>query len=246
MSPHSSDWLHAFPISSVGLRLSDEKIRVSAGLRLGTMLCTPHVCACNSSVNALGHHGLSCQRSAGRQLRHRLLNDIIWRALGRAGVAANREPQGLIAGSHLRPDGATIILWARGKCAAWDATTPDTFAQSHLASTSQVAGAASASAARLKSNKYAELLQTHIFVPVAIETMGTWNQDGLDWVKEIGRRITRVTRDPRETFFLLQRISVAIQKGNAPSVLGTKPHLGDEETVWGSPPPPCVPHHPFL
>ena len=119
MLQHSGDWLHALPLTAVGLRLSDEEIRIAAGLRLGTMLCTPHTCRCNTLVNALGHHGLSCLYSAGRQLRHRLLNDIIWRALGRAGEAVNREPQGLIAGSPLRPDGATIIPWARGKCVAW-------------------------------------------------------------------------------------------------------------------------------
>src|SRR6267154_1411653 len=71
-----------------------------------------------------------------------------------------------------------------------------------------------------------------------------------DWSSDVCssdlRRITRVTRDPRETCFLLQRISVAIQK-NAASVLGTLPHLVDEKYVWGpSPPPPCVPHPPFL
>ena len=155
-------------------------IRIAAGLRLGSMLCASHSCAYGAYVNTLGHHGLSCRHSAGRQLRHRLLNDIIWRALGRAGVASNREPQGLIPGSPLRPDGATIIPWARGKRVAWDATTPDTLAQSHLASTSLSAGAAAISAARIKTNKYSELTQTHIFVPVAVETLGAWSLDGMD------------------------------------------------------------------
>ena len=34
-SPHSGDWLHAPPISTVGLRLSDEAIRVAVAHRLG-------------------------------------------------------------------------------------------------------------------------------------------------------------------------------------------------------------------
>src|SRR5207245_3067981 len=137
-----------------GLRMSDEEIRIKAGLRLGTTLCSPHTCPCGVQVDARGCHGLSCRRSAGRQLRHRLISDIVWRALIRAGVAATREPQGLIAGSPLRPDGATIIPWARGKCLAWDATTPDTVAQSHLLSSSLRAGAAADSAARSNVPKY--------------------------------------------------------------------------------------------
>ena len=122
MSVHSGDWLHALSITAAGLRMSDEEIEIAAGLRLGSMLCAPHTCACGAPVNALGHHGLSCQHSAGRQFRHRLLNDIIWRALGRAGVAANREPLGLIPGSPLRPDGASIIPWSGAN--GWHGTPP--------------------------------------------------------------------------------------------------------------------------
>jgi len=33
--------------------------------------------------------------------------------------------------------------------------------------------------------------------------------------QELGRRITAVTDDPRETGFLFQRLSVALQRGNA-------------------------------
>src|SRR6267154_2338667 len=177
-APHSGDWLHAFPLTVAGLRLSDEEVRIAAGLRLGTSLCAPHSCPCGSQVNALGHHGLSCQMSAGRQMRHRLINDIIWRALGRAEIASVREPQGLITGSPLRPDGVSLIPWTSGKRVAWDATTPDTLAMSHLANTREAAGAAAAIAARLKSRKYEELSRTHIFVPVAVETLGAWCQEG--------------------------------------------------------------------
>jgi len=231
MAPHSGDWLHALPLTAAGLRMSDEEVRIAAGLRLGSSLCAPHTCRCGILVNALGHHGLSCQMSAGRQMRHRLINDIIWRALGRAQIASNREPQGLIAGSPLRPDGASLIPWANGRRVAWDATTPDTLAGSHLAATSGIAGAAASSAARLKSRKYDELTRTHIFVPVAVETLGAWCQEGLNWMVEIGRRMTRTTGDLRETFFLLQRLSVAVQKGNAASIRGTLPNqiLDDED-----------------
>jgi len=35
-SPHSGDWLHAPPVTAVGLRLSDEVIRVAVAHRLGS------------------------------------------------------------------------------------------------------------------------------------------------------------------------------------------------------------------
>ena len=43
----------------------------------------------------------------------------------------------------------------------------------------------------------------------------------VELVKEIGRRITLVTDDSRETVFLFQRLSIALQRGNAVSFLST-------------------------
>ena len=41
------------------------------------------------------------------------------------------------------------------------------------------------------------------------------------FIGELGKRITMVSGDPREPEFLFQRLSVAIQRGNAISVLVT-------------------------
>ena len=53
--------------------------------------------------------------------------------------------------------------------------------------------------------------------------MGAWNMEGLDFVRELGRRLSEVTGDQQETAFLLQRISMAVQLGNAASVMGSLP-----------------------
>ena len=206
--------------TAVGLRMDNDVIRIAVGIRLGASLCNPHSCSCGTVVDV---HGLSCIRSAGRHLRHSLLNDIVCRALGRAGVAAVREPTGLLVGSGMRPDGATLVPWCRGKCMAWDATTPDTLAASHLQSTRNAAGAAAAHAAALKLQKYSALATTHIVIPLAVETLGVWNDEGLGFVRELGRRTSLITNDPRETSFLFQRLSVAVQRGNAASCLGSLP-----------------------
>ena len=65
---HSGDWLFATPITAIGLRMSNEVIRVAVGMRLGTRLCEPRTCSCGSFVDARGLHGLSCRRSAGRHM----------------------------------------------------------------------------------------------------------------------------------------------------------------------------------
>src|SRR5207248_2900725 len=92
----------------------------------------------------------SYRACAGRSLRHSLVNDIIYRKLIRADVAAVKKPTVLISGSSLRPDGATLIPWGRGKCMVWDVTIADTVAPSHLSSTSSQAGSAASHAAEQK------------------------------------------------------------------------------------------------
>jgi len=66
-STHSGDWLHAAPIVSIGLRLSDEATRIAVAHRLGCRSCESHVCVCDKTVNTRGLHGLVCHRSASRQ-----------------------------------------------------------------------------------------------------------------------------------------------------------------------------------
>lgn len=228
-APHAGDWLNAPPISAVGLRFSNEALRVAVGLRLGATICAPHTCRCTAPVNARGNHGLSCTKSAGRQMRHSLINNIISRALSRAGIAAKREPPGLVTGTNLRLDGATLIPWSRGKFLAWDATCPDTVAQSHITATCITAGAAASHAGHLKHQKYSDLAPSHHFVAVAVETFGPWNQEGSEFIKDLGRRTSTITGDPRESSFLFQRLSAAVQLGNTVSFAGTLPLMDEEE-----------------
>ena len=119
----SGAWLNALPISSLGLRMDDDSIRIAVGLRLGTTLCRPHSCYhCGAEVGHLGTHGLSCLRSEGRHHRHAALNDIIHKALTAAHVPSRLEPTGVFRSDGKRPDGITVVPWKRGKLLVWDAT----------------------------------------------------------------------------------------------------------------------------
>jgi len=58
-------------------------------------------------------------------------------------------------------------------------------------------------------------------LPVTVETAGTWNQSAIQLIQDLGRRITPVTEDTRETVFLFQRLSIALQSVNAVAFLAT-------------------------
>ena len=52
-------------------------------------------------------------------------------------------------------------------------------------------------------------------MPVGIETYGAYGPQGIKLVKQIGRKIKDATGKKLSTFYLLQSISMAIQRGNA-------------------------------
>ena len=199
VSAHTGNWLHAAPISSIGLRLSNEAIHVAVGHRLRTNTCQPHECPCDKQVDARGLHS----SLVGKQLPDS--SGTLTLTLTRS----NQESVGLFRSDGKRQYGATQIPWATGKPLAWDVPAPDTYADSIINSTSITAGAAANHAATVKSAKnYANLTSTHIFVPFVIETSGAWNAQAIDLTQEIGRRTTAVTGDPLETIHLFQRLSI--------------------------------------
>jgi len=220
-APHSGAFLHARPCAALGTRLDGTSLRIVVALRLGAPVCLPHVCICGAAVDSTGRHGLSCRKSAGRLSRHSAVNDLIKRALMSAEVPSRLEPRSLTQHDDRRPDGLSLTPWSGGKCLAWDFTCPDTLAVSHLNAAVTGPGVVATEAERQTRIKYACLTHAYHFVPVAVETLGALGEEASDFVHELGRRIATVTGEKRSTEFLLQRLSVAIQRGNASSVLGT-------------------------
>ena len=220
-SGESGAWLHALPISTMGLRLDDDSLRIAVGLRLGTPLCGSHQCHhCGEEVDVMGRHGLSCRWSKGRHHRHAALNDIIHRALTSAHVPARLEPQGMLRSDGKRPDGVSMVPWRSGKCLVWDVTCVDTFAPSYRSLAVQGPGTVAVRAESLKEEKYFDLLHTHEFAPIAVETSGVFGPRTLAFVKELGRRLGSHTGEEKACTYLIQRMSIAVQRGNAISILG--------------------------
>ena len=101
--------------------------------------------------------------------------------LQRVKIPTHEEPTGLIMQIGKRPDEATLIPCSRGKALACDVTISDTYTASHRQSTALEAARA-AIHAEMKCTKYRELDATHIFVPIAIETSGTWDKQATELI----------------------------------------------------------------
>ena len=224
-SAHASDWLNALPVASLGLKMDNNTFRVALSLRLGAKLFQAHKCVCGLLVDPFGHHGLSCKNAKGTCSRHAHANDIIKRSLATAGVPSIVEPPGLSRGDGKRPDSLTLFPWSGGKSVVWDFTCRDTLAQSYVGETSLEAGKAAEKAEDFKMDLYSNLIRDYTVVPVAGETLGAWGKQGLKFIQEIGSRITMATGKKNATYYLFQSLSMAIQRGNVASILGTSPKI---------------------
>ena len=127
-----SQWLNVVPCKNLGLKLDDQQLRISIGLRLGANISVAHTCHFDKRVERDGVHGLSCTKSAGRFSRHATLNSLIKQTFGSLDLPSMLEPRGLYRTNDKRPDCVTMIPLQMGKQLVWDVTVVDAFAPSRL------------------------------------------------------------------------------------------------------------------
>ena len=211
--PESGVWLNCVPINRVDTFIDNDTLRIGVVLRVGLTVCIPHRCKCGTMVDTFGTHPLSCRFSAGRIPRYSALNDVVRRGLSAAGIPSMLEPSGLDRSDGKRPDGITV--YSRGRCLICDATC----ASSNLIRAALAAGSVADAAEVRKIAKNAELGRRFIFQPVAVETSGAMGKSTIQFFKDVGRRLAVRFQDQRESDFLFQRVSLAILRGIAFSIL---------------------------
>jgi len=71
----------------------------------------------------------------------------------------------------------------------------------------------------------------HIFQPIAVENLGAFSSSSSDFISALGHKISSVSSEERETLFLFQHLSVALQRFSAdcttlscPSTIQTNSH----------------------
>lgn len=219
----SGDWLNAVPSPQLGTLLDPESLRISVALRLGIKIYYNHVCVCGKKSDEFGHHALACAKSAGRSSRHHAINDLIKRALLSADIPSILEPLGIDRDDGKRVDGITMIPWKNGKQLTWDATCVDPLCDSYISSSCKEGASAANAAVKKKHLKYVSVKDSYYFVAFAVDCFGSWSDEALKFGTELGTRLAFSTGEPRSLTYFRQRISIAIQRGNASSVYGTIP-----------------------
>ena len=115
-----------------------------------------------------------------------------------------------------------MIPWEMGKQLVWDVTVVDALAPSRLNQGSLCnPGTTATEAEARKIEKYRQLIDNgYIFQPVALEVHCSLGESSEIFITRLCKMLCRSHDDQRACGFLKQRISMALQIGNAACVLG--------------------------
>jgi hypothetical protein len=211
---NAGDWLQAVPSRNIGTFLNDQEIRTVLCLRLGLPYAEEHTCKCGAITDSMGKHCFSCKKNPGRTIRHNTVNKLISLNLQSMGIPNTLEPSNLFNSNGLRPDGVSRLPFKYGKSLIWDVTCPHPLCQSHLQQLH-----VTDTAETKKSEKYAIMAENYYFVPIAINTLGCYGTQAKKMILFMGKFLAEKHNDPRRHSFLKQSIGIAIQRGNAKTML---------------------------
>ena len=167
----------------------------------------------------MGNHALICPKLRSRFSRHNSCNRVIKEVFNSVEIPSTLEPIGLLRDDGKRPDGVTLLPWSRGRAVAWDFTCVHRLTASNERYATEEGSTAATEAEHRKRNHYSQLPSNIIFEPVAVETLGGIGTSSFDFLRAIGYRIPTIRCEPRSFAFLRQRLSVALNVGNASCVL---------------------------
>jgi hypothetical protein len=112
-----------------------------------------------------------------------------------------------------------LPCWKGGKPAACDVTVISPLQQLTINKASVTQGAALSTAEERKYSTHADSCRIAgiSFIPLAVETLGGWSREGVDFIRSVGRlQGQHLGLDPLETtHHLFQRLSVILWRGNA-------------------------------
>jgi len=81
----------------------------------------------------------------------------------------------------------------------WDVTDVSPLAASYVDRAATDAATVADMAAPRKTEKYSSLSSTYMFEPIAVENLGTFSTSTLDFLVQVGRRISSQSGDVRES-----------------------------------------------
>ena len=219
-------WLNVVPSPGLGLSIHPHEFRIAALYRIGAPVFERDApCpACSRPSDKYGNHAIACAVNGERITRHNDLCNILFRTAQKANLGPAREIRGLIPGSAARPADILLRNWERGRNAALDVTVISPLQVAVVDQEAANPGYALKLAWERKMRSAFEACnaQRVSFIPLPVETLGGWHPEAEKQIARIGRELARSTigADQKTSLnHLFQRLSLALQKGNAALIL---------------------------
>ena len=227
---HAGAWLQASPLPSMGLAIPAREFRVLLRHTLGLPIYSaPRSCpVCKSSLlDVWGSHSVVCSSGGDRIGRHNAVRDALFHIAGAASLSPILETGHIIPGSQRRPGDITIPNWARGRPAAIDVTITSPLQQTTISGAAVEVGVAAHRREQAKDDQALGPCEASgvDFLPVAVETFGAWGPVGLKTISQVSQRWADRHGEPRPRAltWIHQKLSVALQRGNATMLLTRSP-----------------------
>ena len=99
-----------------------------------------------------------------------------------------------------------------------------TLAESYVEVAARESGAVAEQTAHRKVEKYRDAFPNYCFQPITVENLGAMNSTAVDFINTLGRRISSVSGENKESAFLFQCISITIQRFNSILLFESFPH----------------------
>jgi len=122
------------------------------------------------------------------------------------GVPTVLELAGEYCDDGKRPDGMSLIPWPWILPLLWDFTCSCTVVFCRVSG---------------KIWKYSCLIPSLYFSPICVKTLGAWGSCARSLVRQISPWVMEQSGDNRATQFLIQKVAIDVQRGNAASVMAT-------------------------
>ena len=100
-----------------------------------------------------------------------------------------------------------------------------------MSTNTKTPGMASEKAAQRKHSKYNRIKSNYHFVAFAVESLGSWSKEAVHLLRKIGSNLIRITGERKAKHYLFQRISLAIQHGNAMCIISSIPKSSSLDEV---------------
>ena len=95
-----------------------------------------------------------------------------------------------------------------------------TLATSYVNQSSKKSRSIADNAERFKHNHYILLKENYLLTPIALETLGCMGPETKIFIEKLGKIMKKNSGEMRSTDYLLQKISIAIQRSNSACILG--------------------------